>query len=83
MHQHASTNHSSTLISYQFHPHHPQQLPAEESMEEALECEAKSTAPSKAMRKRMGELGAWAILGRSAWSDAAVGSSMIQWWLRV
>ena len=26
-------------------------------MEEALECEAKSSAPSKEMRKRMGDLG--------------------------
>eukprot|EP00438_Fugacium_kawagutii_P017174 Skav229165 [mRNA] locus=scaffold1381:290530:298177:+ [translate_table: standard] len=33
-----------------------------ESMEEALECEAKSSAPSKAMRKRMGELGLVAMV---------------------
>ncbi|CAL1160052.1 unnamed protein product, partial [Cladocopium goreaui] len=33
-----------------------------ESMEEALECEQKSTAPSKEMRKRMGELGLIAMV---------------------
>mmetsp|Transcript_975 Transcript_975/g.1305 ORF Transcript_975/g.1305 Transcript_975/m.1305 type:complete len:517 (-) Transcript_975:50-1600(-) len=35
---------------------------AGESMEEALECEQKSTAPSKEMRKRMGELGLIAMV---------------------
>eukprot|EP00435_Cladocopium_sp_Y103_P009540 s3661_g2.t1 len=35
---------------------------AGESMEEALECEAKSTAPSKEMRKRMGDLGLIAMV---------------------
>ncbi|CAK9096338.1 Beta-adaptin-like protein A (At-bA-Ad) (At-betaA-Ad) (AP complex subunit beta-A) (Adaptor protein complex AP subunit beta-A) (Beta-adaptin A) (Clathrin assembly protein complex beta large chain A), partial [Durusdinium trenchii] len=33
-----------------------------ETLEEALECEAKSTAPSKDMRKRMGELGLIAMV---------------------
>lgn len=33
-----------------------------ETMEEALECEQKSTAPSKEMRKRMGELGIIAMV---------------------
>ncbi|CAJ1418435.1 unnamed protein product [Effrenium voratum] len=33
-----------------------------ETMEEALECELKSSAPSKAMRKRMGELGIIAMV---------------------
>ncbi|CAE7243699.1 BETAA-AD [Symbiodinium natans] len=33
-----------------------------EAMEEALECEVKSTAPSKEMRKRMGDLGIIAMV---------------------
>ena len=44
---------------------------AKESMEEALECEAKSTAPSKEMRKRMGDLGRSDSPGRESHHVAA------------